>query len=71
MYSTFTGLMFAAYITVHALVSLTSFGDTMHLVRHNSAHYGLWVNCYFFTIYMYKHCFLPQLLVFAMNCCCF
>ena len=25
----------------------------------NSTHYGWWVNFYFFTIYMYKHCFLP------------
>jgi len=30
--------------------------------------YGLWVNCYFLTIYMYKHLFLPFLLVFVMKC---
>ena len=32
-------------------------------------HYGLWVNLYFFTICMYKHCFLPLLLVFVMKYC--
>jgi len=31
--------------------------------------YGLWVNLYFFTICMYKYCFLPLLLVFVMTCC--
>jgi len=39
-------------------------------IRHpwNSPHYGPWVNCYFFTIYMYKHFLLPLLLVFVMKC---
>ena len=32
-------------------------------------HYGLWVNLYFFTMCIYKHCFLPMLLVSAVKCC--
>jgi len=32
-------------------------------------YYGLWVNQDFFTMCIYKHCFLPMLLVFAMKCC--
>ena len=35
----------------------------------NPPHYGLWVNLHFFRICIYKHCFLPMLLVFAMKCC--
>jgi len=35
----------------------------------NPPHYGLWVKLHFFTICMYKHCFLPVLLVFVMKCC--
>ena len=35
----------------------------------NPPHYGLWVILYFFTICMYKHCFLPLLLVFVVKCC--
>jgi len=45
----------------------------MHLVGNNSSmqltHYGLWVNLYFFTMCIYKHCFLPMLPVSAMKCC--
>ena len=44
----------------------------MHLVGNNSSmqppHYGLWVNLHFFTMWIYKHCFLPMLLVFAIKC---
>ena len=29
----------------------------------------LWVNLHFFMMCIYKHCFLPMLLVFAMKCC--
>jgi len=29
--------------------------------------YDLWINLHFFTICMYKHCFLPVLLVFVMK----
>jgi len=35
----------------------------------NAPHYDLWLNLYFFTICMYKHCFLPLLLVFEMKYC--
>ena len=35
----------------------------------NPPNYGLWVNLYFFMMCIYKHCFLPMLLVFAMKCC--
>ena len=37
----------------------------------NPPHYGLWVwvNLHFFTMFIYKHCFLPMLLVFAMKWC--
>ena len=35
----------------------------------NPPHYGLWVNLHFFMICVYKHCFLPMLLVFAVKCC--
>jgi len=45
----------------HHLVTPCVWLDLTH--PWNSPHYGLWVNCYFFTIYMYKHCFLPLLLV--------
>ena len=31
--------------------------------------YGLWVKLHFFTMCICKHCFLPMLLVFAMQCC--
>jgi len=31
--------------------------------------YSLWVNLHFLMICMYKHCFLPMLLVFAMKYC--
>jgi len=34
----------------------------------NPPHHGLWVNLHFFTMCIYKHCFLPMLLVFAMTC---
>ena len=34
----------------------------------NPPNYGLWVNLHFFMC-IYKHCFLPMLLVFAMKCC--
>ena len=34
----------------------------------NPPHYGVWVNLHFFMC-IYKHCFLPMLLVFAMKCC--
>ena len=46
----------------------------MHLLGNNSTHpcnpanYGLWVNLHFFMC-IYKHCFLPMLLDFAMKCC--
>ena len=33
----------------------------------NPPHYGLWVNLRFFTSCIYKHCFLPMLLVFAIK----
>ena len=35
----------------------------------NPPQYGLWENLHFFMICMYKHCFLPVLLVFVMKCC--
>jgi len=35
----------------------------------NPPHCVLWVNLYFFTMCIYKHCFLPMLLVSAMKCC--
>ena len=35
----------------------------------NPPNYGLWVNILFFTMCIYKHCFPPMLLVFAMKCC--
>jgi len=35
----------------------------------HATHYGLWVNLLFFMMCIYKHCFPPMLLVFAMNCC--
>jgi len=35
----------------------------------NPPNYGLWVNLHFFMMCIYKHCFLPMLLVFAMKCC--
>ena len=35
----------------------------------NPPQYGLWVNLHFFMICMYKHCFLPMLLVFVMKYC--
>ena len=35
----------------------------------NPPYYGLWVNLHFFMMCIYKHCFLPMLLVFAMKCC--
>jgi len=35
----------------------------------NPPQYGLEVNLHFFTICMYKHCFLPMLLVFVIKCC--
>ena len=35
----------------------------------NPPHYGLWVNLHFFTMCIYKHCFLPMLLVFDKDCC--
>ena len=59
--------------TMHALVSSTSFGDTMHLVGSNSSIKltPLWSRgTYlfdFFTIWMYKHCFLPRYLFFLMK----
>ena len=34
----------------------------------NPPQYCLWVNLHFFTICMYKHCFLSVLLVFVMKC---
>ena len=43
----------------------------MHLVGNNSSmqptHYGLWVNLYFFTMCIYKHCFLPMYLFLPWN----
>ena len=47
----------------------------MHLVGNNSSNdgnppnYGVWVNQHFFMMFIYKHCFLPMLFVFAMKCC--
>ena len=45
----------------------------LHLAGNNSSmqplNYGLWVNLHFFMMFIYKHCFLPMLLVFAMKCC--
>ena len=35
----------------------------------NLPNYGLWVNLQFFMMWIYKHCFLPMLLVSAMKCC--
>jgi len=35
----------------------------------NPPSYGLWVNLLFFIMCIYKLCFLPMLLVFAMKCC--
>jgi len=35
----------------------------------NPPNYGLWVNLLFFMMCIYKHCFPPMLLVFAMKCC--
>jgi len=35
----------------------------------NPPNYGLWVNILFFMMCIYKHCFPPMLLVFAMKCC--
>jgi len=35
----------------------------------NPPNYGLWVNLHFFMMCIYKHCFPPMLLVFAMKCC--
>ena len=34
----------------------------------NPPSYGLWVNLLFFMMCIYKHCFPPMLLVFAMKC---
>ena len=38
-------------------------------VHKHPPHYGLWINLYFFTMCIHKHCFLPVLLGFAMKCC--
>ena len=35
----------------------------------NPPNYGLWINLHYFMMCIYKHCFLPMLLVFAMKCC--
>jgi len=35
----------------------------------NPPNYDLWVNLLFFMMCIYKHCFPPMLLVFAMKCC--
>jgi len=35
----------------------------------NPSNYGLWVNLHFFMMCIYKHCFPPMLLVFAMKRC--
>jgi len=47
----------------------------MHLVGNNSSipcnllNYGLWVNLLFFPMCIYKHCFPPMLLAFAIKRC--
>ena len=33
----------------------------------NPPHHGLWVNLHLFTMCIYKHCFLPMLLVLVWN----
>ena len=36
----------------------------------NPRHYDLWVNLHLFMLCIYRHCFLPMLVVvFAMKCC--
>jgi len=35
----------------------------------NPPNHGLWINLLFFMMCLYKHCFPPMLLVFAMKCC--
>jgi len=35
----------------------------------NPPNCGLWVNLHFFMMCIYKHCFLPMLLIFAIKCC--
>ena len=64
------------HFSVTQPLTLLLHDDTMHWMiwlgtTHpcNPPHYGLWVKLHFFTICMYKHCFLPVLLVFVMKCC--
>jgi len=62
---------------VHTVVSSTSFDlvtlciwlGTTHPCNPPHLWNGLWVNLYLFMIYMYKHCFLPLLLVSVIKCC--
>jgi len=75
MYPTLTGLMFVAIIVIcppcpclslqHHLVTPCFWLDSIQLTPD---YYGPWVDCYIFMICMYKHCFLPLLLVLVMKC---
>jgi len=38
-------------------------GTTHRIHPCNPSHYGLWVNLHFFTMCIYKHCFLPMFLL--------
>ena len=68
-YSPSAGTGAKLYIGTVALRCHCIFGTLVpQVVPTPAPHYGLWINLHFFTICIYKHFFLPMLLVFTMKC---